>query len=281
MSFLIGKKLKQARLRQGLTTEDVAHETRIPESSLRHLEEDDFSGFANPTYARGFLSIYAEHLGVDASEMLEAMSGPKSKAAEADYLTPKIKPAPPNTTIPIYKNYTEQRRGHPVLMMLAIILLVFLIPTVYFIAKHRAYNEMDTAAGAPPPAAAEPPEPATPVTPPEIVEAGAPEPAQNPDQATADSDRLKRFLGLEVPLEGRAEITRPTSPPEFEIDPPAAPGEPLRAVPVESPGEGRPAPENFQPTAAQPNRAAPGAIQKTQPPSTPASSGPLVQRSRG
>ena len=64
MSLSIGKQLKESRMKQGMTTEDIAHETRIPESSLRFLEADDYSHFPNPTYARSFLSIYSEYLEV-------------------------------------------------------------------------------------------------------------------------------------------------------------------------------------------------------------------------
>lgn len=143
MSQTIGKQLKEARMKQGLTLEDIAHETRILESSLRDLEEDNYSHFANPTYARSFLSIYSEYLEVDASDVIEAMHGPKGKGQGigGGSLKPKITLAPPNTTIPIHKNLVEQRKGHPVAMLFVMIILVFLIPTVYFIARNAGATE--------------------------------------------------------------------------------------------------------------------------------------------
>jgi cytoskeletal protein RodZ len=61
----IGKKLVQARLARGLTLEEAAMETRIRARQLAALEADDYSSFANNTYARGFLLMYGKFLNVD------------------------------------------------------------------------------------------------------------------------------------------------------------------------------------------------------------------------
>lgn len=61
----IGKKLAQARLTRGLTLEEAAMETRIRARQLAALEADDYSSFANNTYARGFLLMYGKFLSVD------------------------------------------------------------------------------------------------------------------------------------------------------------------------------------------------------------------------
>ena len=61
----IGKKLAQARLARGLTLEEAAMETRIRAKQLAALEADDYSSFANNTYARGFLLMYGKFLNVD------------------------------------------------------------------------------------------------------------------------------------------------------------------------------------------------------------------------
>ncbi|HET6408731.1 MAG TPA: helix-turn-helix domain-containing protein [Chthoniobacteraceae bacterium] len=61
----IGRKLAQARLARGLTLEEAAMETRIRARQLGALEADDYSSFANNTYARGFLLMYGKFLNVD------------------------------------------------------------------------------------------------------------------------------------------------------------------------------------------------------------------------
>lgn len=66
----IGKQLLKARTERGLTIEDIAFQTHIPVSRVNELENDDYSNFANSTYAKGFLKIYSSHLGFDLSECL-------------------------------------------------------------------------------------------------------------------------------------------------------------------------------------------------------------------
>ncbi len=67
----IGKQLMAARVERGLAVEDIAFKTHIPVSRVRELENDDFSNFANLTYAKGFLKIYSNYLDLDLSEYLE------------------------------------------------------------------------------------------------------------------------------------------------------------------------------------------------------------------
>lgn len=148
MSESIGKQLKQARLKRGLSVEDIAHETRIQEVMLRNLEEDDYSQFPSPTYARSFLSIYSECLGVDASEVIDAMSGPRGGGigASKESLEPIIDLTPSEQTIPIFKDVEEPQKGHPVLMILLFIGLIVLVPSVYLIGKRIAHEEFTQAA---------------------------------------------------------------------------------------------------------------------------------------
>ncbi len=74
MHGLIGQKLRAAREKRGLTLSDVAHATRIPESRLILLEQDNFAAFGSMTYARMFLKAYSKYLGIDASEAIEALA---------------------------------------------------------------------------------------------------------------------------------------------------------------------------------------------------------------
>lgn len=70
----IGKQLMAARTARGLSVEDVAFKTHIPAARVSELENDDFSNFANLTYAKGFLKIYSNYLDIDLSEYLEQFS---------------------------------------------------------------------------------------------------------------------------------------------------------------------------------------------------------------
>ncbi len=70
----VGKKLAKARKAKRLTIEDVEHRTCIPHGRLRELEDDDYSHFANLTYAKNFLKLYSNYLGVDTAEYRQELS---------------------------------------------------------------------------------------------------------------------------------------------------------------------------------------------------------------
>jgi cytoskeleton protein RodZ len=69
----LGRKLLLVRRSRGLTLEDAAFESRIPVTLLREMENDDLSGFANRVYAKSFLKLYGDYLGLDLRGELEVM----------------------------------------------------------------------------------------------------------------------------------------------------------------------------------------------------------------
>lgn len=77
-----GESLRSAREKAGLTLSDVVHQTRFPRTVVEALERDDYTIFPSPTYARSYLSQYAEFLGVDPTKWLAffepaAFTGPQ------------------------------------------------------------------------------------------------------------------------------------------------------------------------------------------------------------
>lgn len=66
-----GSILQHARESKRLAIADVAHHTRIPVRVIEALEADDYGMFSSPTYARSFLSQYAEFVDVDATRWLD------------------------------------------------------------------------------------------------------------------------------------------------------------------------------------------------------------------
>ncbi|MBD3730680.1 MAG: helix-turn-helix domain-containing protein [Sphingomonadales bacterium] len=60
-----GDELRLAREKQGLSLEQVAAETRIPQRHLQLIEKGDFSGLPARTYAIGFARSYARFVGLD------------------------------------------------------------------------------------------------------------------------------------------------------------------------------------------------------------------------
>ena len=63
--FEIGNSLREARLRQGLDFADAERATKIRPKYLRALEDEQFEILPAQTYVKGFLSNYAEFLGLD------------------------------------------------------------------------------------------------------------------------------------------------------------------------------------------------------------------------
>lgn len=66
----IGKTLKQARSRLGLTLDEAERSTRIRARYLEALERGELAALPSEVQARGFLRNYAEYLGLDHEAIL-------------------------------------------------------------------------------------------------------------------------------------------------------------------------------------------------------------------
>lgn len=85
--FFIGARLAARRQKVGIPIEKAAKDTRIPVARLRAIECDDFSSFSHPTYARLFLTDYANYLGVPIEDIREYLPGVKGLgSADNNYL---------------------------------------------------------------------------------------------------------------------------------------------------------------------------------------------------
>ncbi len=62
--------MSRARRARAITLEDVERDTRVSKRYLAALEDEDFSIFPAPVYARGFLRTYSRYLGLNAEELL-------------------------------------------------------------------------------------------------------------------------------------------------------------------------------------------------------------------
>lgn len=71
MAPTIGHKLRDARTDRGLELSEVERATKIRVKFLEAMEEDRWGDLPAPVYARGFLDIYARHLGLDHEAMLD------------------------------------------------------------------------------------------------------------------------------------------------------------------------------------------------------------------
>lgn len=72
MATGIGETLRHARHQYGVTLADAAAETRVRESYLAALEEEDFAALGGDVYVKGFLRSYARYLGLDPEPLVAA-----------------------------------------------------------------------------------------------------------------------------------------------------------------------------------------------------------------
>jgi cytoskeleton protein RodZ len=64
----LGTDLRTAREHAGLSLPDLATRTRIPQRTLRAIEENDFNNIPPGLFARSFIRTYAREVGVDPDE---------------------------------------------------------------------------------------------------------------------------------------------------------------------------------------------------------------------
>ena len=122
--------------------EDAAHKTRIHANSIRGLENDDYSGFANIIYAKSFLSLYSRFLEVDATAVLAQFSSGKSAPPAGNgrtFLQPvgeRIESGSRSSMYPSRRTTeTTSPGGTPVLLGLVLLLLLIAIPTLWYLGK--------------------------------------------------------------------------------------------------------------------------------------------------
>ena len=96
----VGERLKAAREEKGLSLEDLAAQTRIPQRHLESLETSEWDKLPAPTYTTGFAKSYATAVGLDRaeiSEQLRAEMGGTRPIAQAPEV---FEPADPARTMP-------------------------------------------------------------------------------------------------------------------------------------------------------------------------------------
>lgn len=68
----IGDILRETRHAKQISLEDAARATKVKVDILEKLESDEYAALPGVTYTKGFLKIYAEHLGLDSQALVAA-----------------------------------------------------------------------------------------------------------------------------------------------------------------------------------------------------------------
>ena len=90
----IGKTLREARDKQGLSAEEVAAKLKLKPKTIAALEADDFDSLPALTYVKGHVRNYARIVDLDADTLIDLLT------QETTAQTPKISPVakPPGQT---------------------------------------------------------------------------------------------------------------------------------------------------------------------------------------
>jgi len=95
----LGKIFQQTRESKNILLTDAALGTHIKIQYLTAIEADDFSHMPAPIYARGFIRLYAEFLGLDPAPLLQSYGVVPTKVQRTAVLAGARSPAaaqPPN-----------------------------------------------------------------------------------------------------------------------------------------------------------------------------------------
>jgi cytoskeletal protein RodZ len=113
----IGESLAEARRQAGLSVAQVSQQTRIRESIIRDIEQDDFSACGGDFYARGHIRSIAGVVGTDPVPLIreyDAVHGPPGAIRAADVFEP-------STPIKL-----RERRSPSLSMIVAVVLLAII-----------------------------------------------------------------------------------------------------------------------------------------------------------
>ena len=95
----VGERLRAAREQKGLSLEDVAAQTRIPQRHLASIERADWESLPTPTYTIGFAKSYAGVVGLDRTDigdqLRDEMGGQRITANAVE----TFEPAHPRRTV--------------------------------------------------------------------------------------------------------------------------------------------------------------------------------------
>ncbi len=70
-SQLVGSFLQRERLKRQFTIEEVAKDTCIHITTIKSIEDNNRAKMPAPVFARGFIKLYAEFLGLDSQEIVD------------------------------------------------------------------------------------------------------------------------------------------------------------------------------------------------------------------
>lgn len=122
----VSQRLRNERLKKGLTLDEVSKATKIRINFLSAIENGDYQKLPSSTYAQGFVKNYAEFLGLSKNEILALF---RREFNEDNF----FKVLPEGLTNPQEINTSEVRFSGK----LFILILIFIILLFYAVFQYR------------------------------------------------------------------------------------------------------------------------------------------------
>ena len=209
----VGERLKAAREEKGLSLEDIAAQTRIPQRHLESIENGDWENLPAPTYTIGFAKSYASSVGLDRTEigdqLREEMGGQRFTTSQSEV----IEAADPARTMPKW-------------LVISAVVAVILLIVIMSVLNRRALEQPASnppAASAPATPAAKParqqqPAPAASAQGPVVLTAVAPAWIQVSDQGkTLFEGMMAAGQAFTVPATATAPLLKAGKPEALKI----------------------------------------------------------------
>ena len=136
----IGESLAEARRQAGLSVAQVSHQTRIRESIIRDIEQDDFSACGGDFYARGHIRSIAGVVGADPVPLISAYDaehGPPGSIRAAEVFEP-VRPVK-----------IREQRSLSLSMIVAVVLLAIIGFGTYRLVSHDSRSPAPRPVAAP------------------------------------------------------------------------------------------------------------------------------------
>jgi transcriptional regulator with XRE-family HTH domain len=96
----LGAALRKAREAKGLTASQLAAATRMKVQMVEELEAEDFSRVAAPIYGKGFIRLYAEHVGLDPEPLIQEFVSRYTAMKKTPSLVSERARTPPPSPVP-------------------------------------------------------------------------------------------------------------------------------------------------------------------------------------
>lgn len=123
----IGQTLHDARVEKGATLSQAAAATRIKVQHIESMEQDDFSRIAADTYARGFIKIYAEYLGLDVEPLLRLYQQTHAKSVPPTLVEEPTDAADDEKAEAEAKDWLDLQGGHNPLLRVGLLVVGVLV----------------------------------------------------------------------------------------------------------------------------------------------------------